>query len=53
MRQEHAQPIAQTLHRWLIAQRQRVPDGSPTHGLVAATATSSPGLCACAKDIAR
>lgn len=30
VRQERAVPIAQTLHRWLIAQRQRVPDGSGT-----------------------
>ncbi|OVZ63740.1 IS66 family transposase [Pigmentiphaga sp. NML030171] len=30
MRQERARPIAETLHRWLIAQRQRVPDGSGT-----------------------
>lgn len=30
IRQERAKPIAETLHRWLIAQRQRVPDGSGT-----------------------
>ncbi|MDH2240272.1 IS66 family transposase [Pigmentiphaga sp. GD03639] len=30
MREERARPIAETLHRWLIAQRQRVPDGSGT-----------------------
>ncbi|ANN73093.1 IS66 family transposase [Bordetella bronchialis] len=30
LREERAQPIAETLHRWLIAQRQRVPDGSGT-----------------------
>jgi len=29
-RQERAAPIADTLHRWLIAQRQRVPNGSGT-----------------------
>lgn len=29
-RQERALPIAEALHRWLIAQRQRVPDGSGT-----------------------
>lgn len=26
--QAHAKPITESLHRWLIAQRQRVPDGS-------------------------
>ncbi|MFV0283420.1 MAG: IS66 family transposase [Castellaniella sp.] len=30
IRQECARPMADTLHRWLIAQRQRVPDGSGT-----------------------
>ena len=30
IRQDRARPIAETLHRWLIAQRQRVPDGSGT-----------------------
>jgi transposase len=30
IRQEHAKPIAQSLHQWLIAQRQRLPDGSGT-----------------------
>ena len=30
IRQERARPITETLHRWLIAQRQRVPDGSGT-----------------------
>jgi len=30
LRQERAKPAAQTLHRWLLAQRQRVPDGSGT-----------------------
>ncbi|SAI67017.1 ISPpu15%2C transposase Orf2 [Bordetella ansorpii] len=30
IRQDRAKPITETLHRWLIAQRQRVPDGSGT-----------------------
>ena len=30
IRQERAVPIAKPLHQWLIAQRQRVPDGSGT-----------------------
>lgn len=30
IRQERAKPITETLHRWLNAQRQRVPDGSGT-----------------------
>lgn len=30
IRQQKAVPIANTLHRWLIAQRLRVPDGSGT-----------------------
>jgi hypothetical protein len=29
-RQQHARPAADTLHAWLSAQRQRVPDGSAT-----------------------
>ena len=29
-RQQHARPVADTLHAWLLAQRQRVPDGSAT-----------------------
>ena len=29
-RQEHARPVANTLHEWLIAQRQLVPNGSAT-----------------------
>ncbi|MBU4609898.1 IS66 family transposase [Achromobacter sp. GG226] len=30
LRQERARPVAETLHRWLLAQRERVPDGSGT-----------------------
>lgn len=30
IRLERAKPITETLHRWLIAQRQRVPEGSGT-----------------------
>ncbi len=30
MRQERAAPAADTLHRWLILHRQKVPDGSAT-----------------------
>lgn len=30
LRQQHARPAADTLHAWLLAQRQRVPDGSAT-----------------------
>ncbi len=30
LRQERARPIADTLHRWLMAQRLRVPEGSGT-----------------------
>lgn len=30
LRRDRAAPIAETLHRWLNAQRQRVPDGSAT-----------------------
>src|SRR5690606_28432331 len=30
LRQEKAKPIADTLHQWLIARRQQVPDGSGT-----------------------
>ncbi|WP_423459494.1 IS66 family transposase [Ottowia sp. VDI28] len=30
MRQARARPVAETLHRWLLAQRLRVPDGSGT-----------------------
>lgn len=30
LRQQQAKPLADTLHRWLLAQRQRVPDGSGT-----------------------
>lgn len=30
IRRERAKPITETLHRWLIAQRQRVPQGSGT-----------------------
>ena len=29
-RRVRAKPITETLHRWLIAQRQRVPEGSGT-----------------------
>jgi hypothetical protein len=29
-RQEKARPIADTLHRWMLVQRQRVPDGTAT-----------------------
>jgi transposase len=29
-RQEHARPVANTLHEWLMAQRQLVPNGSAT-----------------------
>jgi hypothetical protein len=30
LRQKHARPVADTLHAWLLAQRERVPDGSAT-----------------------
>jgi transposase len=30
LRQQHARPAADTLHAWLLAQRQRVPDGGAT-----------------------
>jgi transposase len=30
IRQQQAKPVADTLHAWLLAQRQRVPDGSAT-----------------------
>ena len=30
LRQQHGRPAADTLHAWLLAQRQRVPDGSAT-----------------------
>jgi hypothetical protein len=30
LRQQHARPVADTLHAWLLAQRERVPDGSAT-----------------------
>jgi transposase len=30
LRQQHARPAADTLHAWLLAQRERVPDGSAT-----------------------
>lgn len=30
MRQQQARPVADTLHAWLLAQRQRVPDGGAT-----------------------
>src|SRR5688572_30219961 len=30
LRQERASPAADTLHRWLILHRQKVPDGSAT-----------------------
>lgn len=30
IRQQQARPVADTLHAWLLAQRQRVPDGSAT-----------------------
>jgi Transposase and inactivated derivatives len=29
-RQEQARPLADTLHAWMLAQRQKVPEGSPT-----------------------
>ena len=29
-REEHARPVADALHAWMLAQRQRVPDGSAT-----------------------
>jgi hypothetical protein len=29
-RQTHAKPVADTFHKWLIAQRQLVPNGSAT-----------------------
>jgi hypothetical protein len=30
IRQQKAVPILDTLHQWLLAQRQKVPDGSGT-----------------------
>lgn len=30
LRQQQARPLADTLHRWLLTQRQRVPNGSGT-----------------------
>ncbi|MDX3933814.1 MAG: IS66 family transposase [Stenotrophomonas sp.] len=30
IRQEQARPLADTLHQWMLAQRQRVPEGSAT-----------------------
>src|SRR5690606_27655954 len=30
IRQEQARPMADTLHQWMLAQRQRVPEGSAT-----------------------
>jgi hypothetical protein len=32
LRQEKSKPIAELLHKWLISQRQQVPDGSATAG---------------------